>query len=240
MKVELMGKTTLTEDYKKYLEHGSLGVALSAIRTCYSPNQPSEILDKEGDKYFRQNEDGELDASRLLKTIAASGHTSTLEHISFTFAVEDITRYLLGQLTRHRAGTSFSVQSGRYVNAKSDGRMGGAKFHIPEHLPEHVKQIMKDEFVRQQATYDLLVNELNTKPEDARGILGQANTTSLVFSANLRSLLHFYDKRKPGNGAQAEASELAVKLKEVVVESEPWTAGLFAMIEKNVDEFHNK
>ncbi|MGL5958015.1 MAG: FAD-dependent thymidylate synthase [Phocaeicola sp.] len=226
-------------EYKRFDEFGSLPVALSAIRTCYSPNRPSQILELEGGRYFKLNENGEFDASRLIKTIVSSGHSSVLEHVSFTFTVEDITRYTLGQLTRHRIGTSFSVQSGRYVNAKTDGRMGGAKFHIPSHLSDDVREKMTEEFVRQQGVYDMLVNELGVKAEDARGILGQANVTSLVFTINLRALLHFYDKRKPGNGAQAEASEMAVKLREVAVASEPWCEELFALMDLNIDSFHN-
>lgn len=240
MEVKLLAKTTMVEPFNEYSQHGSLGLILSAIRTCYSPNQPSEILNKEGEKYFRLNEKGELDASRLIKTITSSGHSSVLEHTSFSFSVEGISRYGLGQITRHRAGTSFSVQSGRYVNAKSDGRMGGAKFLIPDHLSDETKALMIKEFERQQWVYDLMVNELGVKPEDARGVLGQANTTSLVFTLNLRALLHFYDKRKPGNGAQGEVAGLATQLRDIVVKSEPWTRELFEIMDTKKDDYHQK
>lgn len=239
MNITILAKTVPVAPYDTYNEHGSLPILLAAIRTCYSPNQPSDILEKEGSRYFAVSENGEVDATRLLKTIVASKHTSTLEHVSFTFAVNDITRYTLGQITRHRAGTAFSVQSGRYVNAKTDGRMGGANFHIPEDLAPEAKEIMASEFARQQGTYDMLVNELKVKPEDARGILGQANTTSLVFTMNLRAALHFYDKRRPKNGAQAEAAEMAEQIRALIEQSEPWTKGLFETVSAEVDFFHN-
>ena len=55
------------------------------------------------------------DQSAFLERIMQSGHMSVLEHASFTFAVEGVSRALLAQLTRHRIA-SFSVQSQRYVS----------------------------------------------------------------------------------------------------------------------------
>lgn len=106
----------LLETDSKYLD--TQGVALTAIRTCYSHLQPSEILNTEADKYFGRastDDEGGTEADRLFRHITRSGHTSTLEHITFTFAVEGVSRALLAQLTRHRIGFSFSVQSQRYV-----------------------------------------------------------------------------------------------------------------------------
>jgi thymidylate synthase (FAD) len=119
MDVKLIAHTQLSEDFKtNYLitmirgvafrndgntkYHGQ-AVALTAIRTCYSPGKPSEIVAKEGAKYFGN---GGTEADRLFKMIVRSGHTSTLEHLSFTFAIEGVSRALLAQLTRHRVGFS--------------------------------------------------------------------------------------------------------------------------------------
>ncbi|MCA1184806.1 FAD-dependent thymidylate synthase, partial [Bacillus licheniformis] len=110
-------------------------VALTAIRTCYSPNKPSEIVAKEGEKYFGSKaSDGGAgtDADRLFRMIVRSGHTSTLEHLTFTFAIEGVSRALLAQLTRHRVGFSFSVQSQRYVRMGSDDKIGGFDYVVPE------------------------------------------------------------------------------------------------------------
>ena len=135
MKVVLLAHTQLSEnfydsfdEYNEFLEYdgnkidkfnttdGQV-VALTAIRTCYSANKPSEILEKEGERYFgRKAADGKggTDADRLIRQIVSSKHLSTLEHLSFTFAIEGVSRALLAQLTRHRVGFSFSVQSQRY------------------------------------------------------------------------------------------------------------------------------
>jgi thymidylate synthase (FAD) len=63
--------------------------------------------------------------------------------------------------------------------------------------------------------------------EDARAVLPNAAACNLVMTANLRALLEFYSKRKPGNGAQKEITELAVALKDAVISVEPWTAQFF-------------
>jgi thymidylate synthase (FAD) len=207
-------------------------VALTAIRTCYSPNKPSEIITKEGAKYFGKpatDGKGGSDADRLFRHIVNSGHTSTLEHLSFTFAIEGVSRALLAQLTRHRVGFSFSVQSQRYVRFGSDDKTGGFDYVVPESVEEkggltYEKFCEAMEFA--QEYYDML-RHLGVPPEDARMVLPNAVATNLVMTANLRALLDFYSKRRKGRGAQAEIAELAEKLREAVVAVEPWTDAFF-------------
>lgn len=220
-------------------------VALSAIRTCYSANKPSEIVGKEGRKYFgNKASDGKggSDADRLFRHIVGSGHTSTLEHISFTFSIEGISRALLAQLTRHRVGFSFSVQSQRYVRLGSGDRSGGMDYVRPHTVTEDktapsnddedyyveftADEIFEDAMYDAQRAYDLL-RKAGVPAEDARAVLPNAAATNLVMTANLTALLGFYRKRRPGNGAQKEITELAVELRDAVVKAEPWTAAYF-------------
>ncbi len=119
-------------------------VALTAIRSCYSANKPTEIVAKEGAKYFgsKASDGGEgTDADRLFRHIVRSGHSSTLEHISFTFAIEGVSRALLAQLTRHRVGFSFSVQSQRYVRMGSDDKIGGFDYVLPDKVKTCTKEL---------------------------------------------------------------------------------------------------
>lgn len=244
MKTKLLAHTQLSEEfydgfdvYNEFIEIegnrlGRLGatdgqaVALSAVRTCYSANKPSEIVAKEGAKYFgnKATDGGKgTEADRLMRHIIVSKHTSTLEHITFTFAIEGVSRALLAQLTRHRVGFSFSVQSQRYVRFGSDDKSGGFDYAIPESVKtkgedyvSHFKDIMR-EF---QDSYDSL-RRMGIPAEDARAVLPNAATTNLVMTVNLRSLLDFYSKRRKGNGAQAEIAELAEHLRKEVVKVEP-------------------
>jgi thymidylate synthase (FAD) len=80
-------------------------VVAAAAKLCYSSCNINELmqgLDEQKTKNF-------------LKMLVSLGHQSPLEHASFTFGIEGISRSLLAQITRHRIA-SFSVQSQRYVS----------------------------------------------------------------------------------------------------------------------------
>lgn len=206
-------------------------IALSAIRTCYSPNKPSEIVAIEGEKYFKgkaTDGKGGKEVDRLIRHIVGSGHTSTLEHLTYTFAVEGVSRALLAQLTRHRVGFSYSVQSQRYVKQSSDSKHGKFEYVYPEKIEkdESLKYMFDVMMQKAQDHYDVLIRS-GVPQEDARAVLPNAATTNLVLTVNLRSLLDFYSKRRKGKGAQHEITELAERLREEVVEVEPWTDEFF-------------
>lgn len=208
-------------------------VSLVAIRTCYSANKPTEIITKEGDKYFcKEATDGKggTDADRLIRHIVSSKHLSVMEHLSFTFAVEGISRACLAQLTRHRVGFSYSVQSQRYVRFGSVDKSGGFDYVVPESIigkgDDGAESIFRQFMETVQRVYDEL-RSLDVPPEDARMILPNAATTNLVITANLRALLDFYGKRRKGRGAQWEIAELAEKLRAEVAKIEPWTDQFF-------------
>ncbi|QAV85194.1 FAD-dependent thymidylate synthase [Bacillus subtilis] len=252
MSVELMFHTQLSKKFREKLQaeseqlaeiHDGKILALSAIRTCYSSNKPSEIAIKEGYKYFgsvaSDGKDGS-DADRLIRQIVSSKHTSTLEGISFTFAIEGVSRALLAQLTRHRVGFSFSVQSQRYVRMGSDDKIGGFDYVVPEKVTSDkiafecgdygldlsADYIFEDAMEFAQKAYDRL-RKAGVPAEDARAVLPNAAATNLVMTANLTALLSFYSKRKKGRGAQAEITELAEVLRREVVDVEPWTDQFF-------------
>lgn len=231
----------LQEDlYYNKISDGQV-VALSAIRTCYSHNFPSQIVENEGDKYFNKiarDGEGGTEADRLIRHIMNSGHTSTMEHINFTFAIEGVSRSLLAQLTRHRH-FSYSVQSQRYVKFGSDDKSNGFNYTTPKTVKEsdkrytwwdggtssaeeHYNFMME----RIQEFYNELRN-LGIPAEDARYILPNAATCNLVLTGNLRSILEFYRKRNPNTHAQWEIQELADKIKDVVIKAEPWTESFF-------------
>lgn len=85
-------------------------VVAAAARTCYSNDDPVDIFNKLSDE----------DIKKAISNLPAS-HTSPFEHASFTFAISNVSRTLLAQITRHRIAT-FSVKSQRYVNTIKDFR----------------------------------------------------------------------------------------------------------------------
>lgn len=148
-----------------------------------------------------------------LKHSVESGHTSVLEHASFSFLVEGISRACLAQLTRHRLA-SFDVQSQRYV-----------KLDNPELIiPDTVKNSKYAQEVESTMRY---VMNLYTRmivdgipAEDARYITPQAVPTKLVMTMNCRELLHFFSLRTC-NRAQLEIRNLADEMLKICREKAP-------------------
>lgn len=225
-------------------------IAFGAVRTCYSPLKPSELYTAEGEKYFSQaatDGEGGTEMDRLMRTIRKSKHTSTMEHISFTFIIEGVSRSLLAQLTRHRVGFSYSVQSQRYVKFSTESKSGGFDYVKPhalefenpafktydeaKRIKEHNRLVQANEYFEQcmdqmQETYDNLI-KLGINQEDARAVLPNAASVNLFMTCNITSLMGFYTKRKKGRGAQAEITELAEAFRREVLEVEPWLEKYF-------------
>lgn len=148
-----------------------------------------------------------------LKHSAGAGHTSVLEHASFTFKVEGISRATLAQLTRHRLA-SFSVQSQRYV------KLDNPELVIPEtikssDLYEEAIQCMNNSM----NMYKRLL-EAGVPAEDARFVTPQAVPTKLFMTMNCRELLHFFSLRTC-NRAQWEIREMADEMLKLCREKAP-------------------
>lgn len=243
--IKLIAHTRISDSFREEagiydFELERAAVALTAIRTCYSPLKPTEIIPQEGVKYFgnvASDGAGGTEADRLFRHITRSGHASTLEHITYTFAIEGVSRALLAQLTRHRH-LSFSVQSQRYVRMGSGDRIGGFDYVTPPSVSadkkvsegtffeESAVDIFSEAMRDAQSAYDRL-REAGVPAEDARMVLPNAATCNLVMTGNLRTLLDFYAKRRPGNGAQWEIAELAVSIRDEIVKIDPWLAPYF-------------
>ena len=150
-----------------------------AARLCYSPvgaAQLAEALSAE-------------EVKSLLAKIITMGHMSTCEHVSFTFAVEGVSRVLTHQLVRHRLA-SYSQQSQRYV-AEND-----CECIMPPSIARRPEAMAK--FTALMATVQQSYNELTQMGiprEDARYCLTNATETKIVISMNARSLLHFFTVR---------------------------------------------
>ncbi len=240
MKVVLLAHTQLSEEFSSmipndfglnYEPSDSEIIALTAIRNCYSTLKPTEIVSKEEIRYFgKPAKDGEKgsDAERLFRQIVKSHHTSVLEHLSFTFAIEDVSRSLLAQLTRHRIGFSFSVKGQRYVKYGSKDKIGGFEFIVPESIKQSKTAYRIYLWFMKicQIAYDKL-RKCGIPQEDARMVLPNAATCAIVMSCNLRSLLDFYSKRKHKSGSQWEISNLAEELKKKIITVDPWTEQFF-------------
>jgi len=165
----------------------------AAARLCYRDVTAADLL---------KGEEEEL-SKGLIEHLWKSGHLSTFEHASFTFAVDGLSRVASHQLVRHRVA-SFSQQSQRYV--KMDGSetavIPPSVAAIPEAAAFFEKQVRSA-----HETYKKLI-ELGIPAEDARFILPHGWETRLVLTMNARELHHFFHLRLCRR-AQWEIRELA-------------------------------
>ena len=144
---------------------------------------------------------GAKDGTKALLKAIDSGHDSLLEHEKFTFHVEDVSRVLLAQLTRHRIA-SFSVRSQRYCGATLD-------YVIPRTIYED-DELMADLYHALNVTeaFYAKATSKGVPAEDARYFTFQAGITELVLTMNFRELRHFLSLRCCRR-AQWEIRELA-------------------------------
>jgi thymidylate synthase (FAD) len=178
----------------------------TAARLCYAPIGAAELMENMSDSQV----------SQVLSVIMNSGHFSALEHASYTFAVDGVSRALTHQLVRHRLA-SFNQQSQRYVTATSDPEV--VVPHTVDSDPE-LSAIFNTAIDTAYNTYAQLV-EAGIPAEDARYVLPNACITKIVVTMNVRELLHFFEVRCCRR-AQWEIQELAIKMLELVEPTAPY------------------
>lgn len=217
MKVELIAHTP-NPDYV---------VAMSA-KLCYSKVGVSDIKDGLDDEKVE----------KFISHLTSIGHESPVEHISFTFAIEGISRTCTHQLVRHRIA-SYSQQSQRYV------KLNQFEYIIPPQIEknEKAKSIFIKSMIESQRAYDDIVDALmedNVKfylgqgydenksksmaekksIEDARYVFPNACETKIVVTMNARTLLNFFEHRLCER-AQWEIKEMAYLMLEEVKKVSP-------------------
>jgi thymidylate synthase (FAD) len=195
LKVELLSYTTNPEQN-----------VVAAIRQCYASIGARELKKKTTEEIKK----------KLIKQVIESGHTSTLEHASFTFSIEGVSRVTEIQLIRHRIGCSYSIQSGRYV------KRGEAQYVIPPAIIKGDKKILKkvkQHFSNTQKLYNELI-DFGIKAEDARYCQPQSLKTKIVVTMNVRALLHFFELRCCRR-AQWEIQSVANEMLKIVKKKAP-------------------
>jgi thymidylate synthase (FAD) len=170
-------------------------VVAAAAQLCYSASSISQILER-----------GRSKKKALLEKIVSAGHFSVLEHVTFTFGVEGISRACSHQLVRHRLA-SFSQQSQRYVSVAE--KFGSV---TPESISSHpdFRSRYADFINKTQVFYQEMV-EAGIPAEDARFVLPNAVGTKLVMTMNARELHHFFRLRCCYR-AQWEIREVALEM----------------------------
>ncbi len=177
-----------------------LAVIYSACRQCYSAGFVGDMWDDchktEADNTALSDTSQESIHSALVAKVVASGHTSPMEHVTFTFAAEGISRALSHQLVRHRIA-SYSQQSQRYVDGSQ------CNYIIPPAIAKNPAALARFEaFMTEVGAAYKDIKELleadgraNKANEDARFVLPQAAETRIVYTMNCRALMNFFAHR---------------------------------------------
>lgn len=203
-------------------------VIATAAKLCYSASDIGSLYDGLTDEK----------AAEFVNKLMAMGHESPVEHVSFTFGIEGISRACSHQLVRHRIA-SYSQQSQRYVNMEDFEYITPPSIQADETLNE-----MYDGYIKNITTYykalQILLKENFTKKlisegvdakkaaaqaeklanEDARFILPNACETKIVVTMNARSLFNFF-KHRCCNRAQWEIRAVAEEMYKIVYSLAP-------------------
>jgi thymidylate synthase (FAD) len=184
-----------------------------AAKLCYSP---SDIESLKGKIEAR-------DQKAFVERLVKMGHMSPIEHASFTFAIEGISRACSHQLVRHRIA-SYSQQSQRYVSEET-----GFDYVIPPIIREdkELKKYFTQFMAEAQKTYNHIVQRLNDKGmkgeaanQDARFVLPNAAETKIVVTMNARELQHFF-RQRCCNRAQWEIRRMAGQMLKLAKKAAP-------------------
>lgn len=198
----------------------------AAAKLCYSSSDIDMIMDGLDDEKI----------SKFLGNLVEMGHESPIEHVSFTFGAEGISRSLTHQLVRHRIA-SYSQQSQRYVKLEQFEYIIPPQIEkIPEAKEKFISAMEYDSkcynelvSVLREKNYEMLLSSGKDEKhaslqaekmsiEDARYVFPNACETKIIFTMNARSLYNFFAHRCC-NRAQWEihalADEMLKKVREV-------------------------
>ncbi|MDD3429600.1 MAG: FAD-dependent thymidylate synthase [Oscillospiraceae bacterium] len=198
-------------------------VVAAAAKLCYSNSSIDDLL--AGLTPQKSQE--------FVEMLSQMGHESPTEHVSFTFAIEGVSRALLAQITRHRLA-SYSVQSQRYVRldefsyvappeVEKDPESKAAFEQAMQQEAEHYRKIanvLKQAHIKnfmQQGKDEKTATRLAEKKaiEDARFVLPNACDTKMIVTMNARSLNNFF-RHRCCNRAQWEIRQLADEMLRLV------------------------
>ena len=184
--------------------------------------------------------------AEYINSILASGHGSCTEHVTYTFAIENVSRVFTAELNRHRAGMAISEGSLRFI------RYTDIPWWIPHsiipqegdsskllHQKEETLIVFKRAFSQMEDNYRELEDiwELETDTTLTfsfkkaltslfRRIIGMGVATGGVWSMNLRALRHICELRSSRH-VEEELLYIVSLILEKIMEREPHIFGDF-------------
>ena len=180
----------------------NLEICSHAIRTCW---QSFEKGDKGGEK----------DKELINRVGNKFKHASTLEHLSYNFYIQGISRACLQELARHRMA-SLSVKSSRYT--LKELRKEKSFLPINEENKERAKKFLvftSNDLVNEASMQALdnlrLLLDKTISNDLAKFAMPESYKTELTWSINARSLQNFLSLRS-SKSALWEIKDLALNI----------------------------
>lgn len=182
----------------RVLDHFKLSNAVIAARTCWNS------FHKGGNYREPTDNISEADKELLQRLLFKEKHTSISEHIYYCFNIQDITRFVLMELSRHRIA-SYSVESTRYTLKRLKYEKSFKSYILDRYeytydldrASEFIEinpevntnfQVQQLEFVR-----EVLLDGASI--DDVKYLLPESYLTDLVWTINVRSLRNFLQLR---------------------------------------------
>ncbi|MCR5542146.1 MAG: FAD-dependent thymidylate synthase [Ruminococcus sp.] len=178
-------------------------IIATAAKLCYSSSDIGSLKDGLTEEK----------TAEFVNMLASIGHESVMEHVSFTFGIEGISRACSHQLVRHRIA-SYSQKSQRYVNEDGFDFITPPEIEaVPEAKAEfdRTMEVLVEsyhkiaEMLTEKHTADFKAQGQDEKTaarnarkkanEDARFVLPNACETKIVVTMNVRSLFNFFEHR---------------------------------------------
>lgn len=195
-------------------------IIAAAAKLCYSSSGIDDIMDNLTEESIQ----------KFMDMLMSLGHESPVEHVTFTFGIEGISRACSHQLVRHRIA-SYSQKSQRYVNETQFEYVTPdpiAKDQVTKDIYDETMELLQSRYdiIRSALISNYVNNGLDPKVaekkanEDARMVLPNACCTSIIVTMNIRSLFNFF-KHRCCNRAQWEIRAVAMEMLRLCMEVAP-------------------
>lgn len=191
------------------------------------------------------------DIVEFIENILKSRHGSVLEHVTYTFAIENVSRVFTAEMNRHRAGWAISEGSMRYI------RFSDIPFWMPFSIRDEADdpEAIADAKARTRAVFERAFRQMEENYRELeeiwqldalkefkekkkltsmmRRIIGMGVATGGVWTGNLRALRHVLAVRVDAAAEEEIAYVFSLILKKML-ESEPT---MFSDFEQTDDGF---
>lgn len=226
-------------------------LVLRCARNDYKSNWVGDATDEELIREIQKEGESLEEAKErfIIRTLIKKGHYGPFEHPQITFAIEGVSRSLMAQITRHRVGITFDIQSQRYVDFSDNdveeliktpqsildvnaGNRDPDRKENEEIMEEwgiddeeelqEIRELYYNDAIQQAVSAYNSLRDLGVPPEDARFALPIGSKVNITTSMTARTLLHIADMRAQPE-AQWEIDELTKKMLDLAEEWMPIT-----------------